>query len=419
MSLLNLARCVHEAFFNKQFLPGTKERQSYYQQLHHDEKRQLYATMRYALAFWLSLQQELPKLSRKKHLELAHCCSFIALERLLSGTAPIYHISAQLKSDLQKLRVGWSLSLYLPWIKKFESFEDLFNSVREHNPIGILTQQHPNISVKDIFGHPPLGVRLHDISAGQELDPLSIQCQLSDETLILKKNTAEAQTLFAAGKLSYQNPSAQLLAALMTQVLSTTPERPQHFLDACAAPGAKTQILLEVLGSDQTLLCCDLPNRIEALEDNLERRESSLTDKVSVIGHDWLEGPLSEDAQQEFDVIVLDGPCSGSGVTRKHPDALWRLNSEQISAHQERLKAIGDAVLGHLKSGGVMIYATCSLLNEENDAVIEQLLQSHGAQLEVLPLDLGCGYATKNGWQVLPDHAHDGLFYAALRRGNH
>lgn len=411
--MLNLARCLHEAFFEKKFLPGTKQRQKYYQHLHHDHKRQLYATMRYALAFWLSLQQELPQLAKKKHLELAHCCSFIALERLLSGTAPIYHISAQLKADLGRLRLGWSLSLYLPWLKKYSSFDELFARIQEKDPIKLLLKQYPELSVHDVFGHPPLGVRLHDPNALSELDALTISKKLSDETLILKKNSPEAKALFESGRLSYQNPSAQKFAAILPEITQHFKE-PLNILDACAAPGAKTQILLENKQPEDQIICCDLADRLDALEENLERRGAELYQNVSVVGHNWEEGSLTD--AEPFHIVLLDGPCSGSGVTRKHPDALWRLCEQQLEEHHDRLLKIAQNCLENLAAGGFLIYATCSLMPQENDQVIQKLIGASNGTLQKQEFSLDHGEATHFGWQLNPDEAHDGLFYAVLRK---
>lgn len=408
--MLQLAGLVRDAFFYKSYIPGTHERAEHYNKLHHDDKRQLYATMRYALAFWLSLQKELPKLARKKHLEIAHCCSFIALEKVLSGNSPIYHVGAELKTAMSQLKLQWALPLYLAWIKKYPSFESLLESIRNELPLSMILSQHKNINPVMLFGHPPLGVRIHDLAATQELDLLGVVKKIGDRTMILKKNTDEAKALFAQGKISYQNPSAQKISVLLDAVLPLLASVPLAVLDACAAPGAKSHILLEKLRASDSLTCSDLPDRCDQLQDNLARTERFQASQTRIISHNWEERGLD----QQFDLIVLDGPCSGSGVTRKHPDALWRLSQDQIDASQQRLIRIGHNVLNSLKPGGFLIYATCSLLREENDAVIEQFIHSNQAQRHPISLDIGV--PTCYGVQILPDQSHDGLFYAVMQK---
>lgn len=409
--MLPLANHINEAFFNKSYIPGTSERQTYYSKLNHDEKRQLYSTLRYALAFWLSLQKELPQLARKKHLQIAHCCSFIALEKVLSNTSPIYHVGAELKRALNQLKVGWSLQLYLAWIKKIESFECLFAQVKDKTPICLLLKEQPQLSISDLFGHPPLGIRLHSEHALLELDPLSISQKIGPKTIVLKKNSDEAKGLFSMGMLSYQNPSAQLLPIIFKQVVRRIENTPLAILDACAAPGAKTHLIYELMRPIDSIICCDLPERTDALLDNLKRAPLELFEKTSIIGHDWESEALPDD--KKFDFILLDGPCTGSGVTRKHPDALWRLNAEQINMAHNKLVNIASRVAKHLKPGGVLLYATCSLLSQENDAVIEKITTEN---LKPLEFHLDSAQKTAYGWQILPDNFHDGLYYAALQK---
>lgn len=409
--MLPLANHIHEAFFNKSYIPGTSERQNYYSKLNHDEKRQLYSTLRYALAFWFSLQKELPQLARKKHLQLAHCCSFIALEKVLSKTSPIYHVGAELKRALNQLKVGWSLQLYLAWIKKIESFDTLFAQVKDQSPLCLLLKEQPSLSIADLFGHPPLGVRLHNESALSEIDVLSIAQKLGPKTILLKKNTNEAKALFSMGMLSYQNPSAQALPGIFNQLLPQRPQSPLVLLDACAAPGAKTHLLYEVMRPIDSIVCCDLPERTDALHDNLKRGVRELYEKTTIVGHDWEKSSLLNN--QKFDFILLDGPCTGSGVTRKHPDALWRLSEEQITMAHAKLANIAERVATHLKPGGILLYATCSLLPQENDAVVEKIATEN---LKPMAFHLESAQKTAYGWQILPDTAHDGLYYAALQK---
>jgi 16S rRNA C967 or C1407 C5-methylase (RsmB/RsmF family) len=410
--MIHIASLLEDAFFNKSYIVGTHERQHHYRNLHHDDKRQLYATMRFVLVFWLSLQKNFPKLAKKEHLKRAHCCSFVALEKILSKNAPIYHVSAELKSALTQLKALWCLPLYLAWFKKWTSFEEIFSDVISMAPIDLILSENPDLLCAHLFGHPPLGLRVHDLSALSELDPLNIIAQIDNRTVVVKKNNDDIRSLFSCGKISYQNPAAQQISKIISLLEPWDSATEKHLLDACAAPGAKSFILMELLQERPgSLLCCDLEHRIEALEQNISRSIIAKNTTIQTCGHDWQLEPLKN---RLFDIIMLDGPCSGSGVSRKHPDALWRLNNNEIVEHHHKLCSILKNVWTCLKPGGLLIYATCSLLHAENSAVIENLCSEY--DIEILEFKLEIGAKKGLGWQIFPTEHYDGLFYAALRK---
>jgi 16S rRNA (cytosine967-C5)-methyltransferase len=210
---------------------------------------------------------------------------------------------------------------------------------------------------------------------------------------------------FAAGAVSVQDAGAQLAAPLLDA-------RPgQRVLDACAAPGGKTAHLLELV-DDLAMTAVDIdPARLERVGDNLQR----LGLHAELAAVDAAAPPAAWRAQP-FDRILLDAPCSATGVIRRHPDIRLLRRAADIPALAQRQAAILDALWPCLKPGGKLLYVTCSILPMENAQQIEAFMQRHG-DARVLPLPDHWGHAQGAGRQTLPgEQGMDGFFYALLER---
>ncbi|WP_020558308.1 16S rRNA (cytosine(967)-C(5))-methyltransferase RsmB [Thiofilum flexile] len=210
---------------------------------------------------------------------------------------------------------------------------------------------------------------------------------------------------FAEGAVSVQDAAAQLAALLLA------PQAGETILDACAAPGGKTGHLLESAPNLTVLALDSSAKRLEQVSANLARLKLTAQIKAADAGdvESWWEGQL-------FDRILLDAPCSATGVIRRHPDIKYlRKNSDIASLQLEQARLL-KALWQTLKKGGVLLYATCSLLPQENQEQIQTFLAATPeAQLEPLPLNnLGEG---KIGRQLLPSYqGMDGFYYALLRK---
>jgi 16S rRNA (cytosine967-C5)-methyltransferase len=202
---------------------------------------------------------------------------------------------------------------------------------------------------------------------------------------------------FSAGEVSVQDAGAQLAAPL----LDVQPG--MRVLDACAAPGGKAGHILELADCALTALDND-PARVLRISDNLKR----LGFDARVVCGDcaspdtWSDGGL-------FERILLDAPCTASGVVKRHPDIKWlRRESDivRLAATQGRML---DALWQQLAPGGKLLYATCSVFPQENAQTIASFLARTKAvrQLPLEGLDAG---------QLLPDARHDGFFYALLEK---
>jgi len=223
---------------------------------------------------------------------------------------------------------------------------------------------------------------------------------------------------FAEGWVSVQDAAAQLAAPLLLQGLDLT--QPLRVLDACAAPGGKTAHLLERAGAGAPLRVTALeidPVRAARIGDTLRRL--GLHAQVLVADaarpEDWW-GPQCGSVQ--FDAILLDAPCTASGIVRRHPDVRWlRRESDiaQLAALQARLLA---ALWPLVRPGGRLLYCTCSVFRAEGDAQVQTFL-AHNTDARLLPSPghLIPGGADKAG--AVPDNRpgdHDGFFYALLQK---
>jgi 16S rRNA (cytosine967-C5)-methyltransferase len=211
---------------------------------------------------------------------------------------------------------------------------------------------------------------------------------------------------FTEGLVSVQDEAAQLCATLLDL-------RPgQRVLDACSAPGGKAGHLLENEPGLSSLVAMDVDgHRLEKVKDNLERLQlrAELVEADAGDIDSWWDG-------QPFDRILLDAPCSATGVIRRHPDIKLLRQPEDIvklSLLQAELLA---ALWSTLQPGGKLLYATCSVLAAENDAVLEQFIATR-KDCRPLPLETSWGLATNCGRQLFPqDNGHDGFYFGLLTK---
>ncbi|MGE0331439.1 MAG: 16S rRNA (cytosine(967)-C(5))-methyltransferase RsmB [Ramlibacter sp.] len=217
---------------------------------------------------------------------------------------------------------------------------------------------------------------------------------------------------FDAGMVSVQDAAAQQAAPLLLAGLQAAPGARLQVLDACAAPGGKTAHLLELADADVTALDVD-PQRCERIHQNLQR--IGLAARVAVGD---AANPVTWWDGQPFDAILLDAPCTASGIVRRHPDVRWlRRESDiaQLAAIQARLLA---ALWPLLKPGGRLLYCTCSVFRAEGDAQIQTFVAHNtGAVLLSSPGHL----MPQSGANAnpVPDNLegdHDGFFYALLQK---
>ena len=216
---------------------------------------------------------------------------------------------------------------------------------------------------------------------------------------------------FADGDVSVQDAAAQIAAPWLLMGGGS------RILDACAAPGGKTGHLLELASPDSTLTAIELdPERIASIHENLERLRLDATVQATDASKpkEWWDG-------QPYDRILLDAPCSASGVIRRHPDIKLLRRASDIEALAGLQTRLLEALWPLLAPSGRLLYVTCSVLAAENDAVVGDFLARHSDAREdrVLP-----NYNIRDlmvektyGVQVLPgSQGLDGFYFACLER---
>ena len=213
---------------------------------------------------------------------------------------------------------------------------------------------------------------------------------------------------FEQGHVSVQDEAAQLCAALLGPALAPRPGA--HVLDACCAPGGKTAHLLEQFDISLTALDSD-NQRLARVDDTLARLGLAAELKhADATTRDWWSGT-------PFDAILLDAPCSGTGVIRRHPDIKALRRKEDIRQLAKLQQRLLDNLWPLLRPGGTLLYATCSVLPEENAAQIDAFLDRTPDAHATTPHDVAWGEQSGTGRQLFPAvNSHDGFFYARLEK---
>ncbi|MGB5082158.1 MAG: 16S rRNA (cytosine(967)-C(5))-methyltransferase RsmB [Burkholderiales bacterium] len=252
--------------------------------------------------------------------------------------------------------------------------------------------------------HPPMVLRVNRrrLSTPDYLGKLAragIPARPLGEEAVLLERPCRVEKLpgFAAGEVSIQDAGAQRAAPLLDV------RDGMRVLDACAAPGGKTAHILEL--ADCEVVAVDVDReRARRIAENLSRLK--LSAKV-IVGD--CRNPEGFREGRPFDRILVDAPCSASGVVRRHPDIKWLRRRADALAFGRTQAQLLDALWPVLASDGKLLYATCSVFAEENSEQVRSFLTRH-PEAEALPLaGLGEG-------QILPSAETDGFFYALLRR---
>lgn len=207
---------------------------------------------------------------------------------------------------------------------------------------------------------------------------------------------------FDRGWVTVQDLSAQNCTLLLA------PENNEYILDLCAAPGGKTTHILEMAPQSNVLAVDIDEQRVKRISENLNRLNLQATIRCG----DGRKPETWCTKKTLFDRILLDAPCSATGVIRRHPDIKWLRRDRDIAELVELQREIFDAIWPYLKTGGVLVYATCSILPEENQIQVARFLEKHtDAQL------VETGTSSQPGLQILPTvDGGDGFFYAKITK---
>ena len=252
--------------------------------------------------------------------------------------------------------------------------------------------------------HPPMTLRtnIRFCSASaylQKLREAGFDARSLDNGALLLAQPVPVDRLpsFDEGAVSVQDAGAQLAATLLDV------RGDIRVLDACAAPGGKTAHILELADVDMTALDADAV-RLQRVRSNLERL--GLTARLQAADaaaiDTWWDG-------NAFDRVLLDAPCSASGVVRRHPDIKWLRRASDIAGFAAQQQRLLEALWKVLARGGKLLYVTCSVFREEDHVITGNFAARHpDARI------LG-GMPGRDGL-LLPDDEHDGFYYALLRK---
>jgi 16S rRNA (cytosine967-C5)-methyltransferase len=258
--------------------------------------------------------------------------------------------------------------------------------------------------------HPPMVLRVNRrrLTADAYLEKLArsgmAARSLGQYAVLLEKPCRVDQLPgFAAGEVSVQDTGAQR-AALLLGVRDGL-----RVLDACAAPGGKTGHVLEL--ADVDLLAVDADGeRARRISENLTRLQL----RARIVVADCRE-PEAFSQGALFDRILLDAPCSASGVVRRHPDIKWLRRDTDLAGFGRTQAQLLDALWRVLAPGGKLLYATCSVFPEENGAQVREFLL-HQPEAEIVPLPRFHGWEEDREGQILPSSTSDGFYYALLKK---
>ena len=341
--------------------------------------------------------------------------------RVKSHAAVSETVLAARKKPWAKALINALLRSYLRGQEGFEQKADNVKSALVSHPDWLIQQieQDWPMQAQQIFQQnneqPPmvLRVNLANISQDQYLQKLRDQGIEAEavsfcRSAILLNKPAAVDILpgFNEGWVSVQDTAAQLAAELLDVQIG------HRVLDVCAAPGGKAAHILEHQPKVRELVAVDIDKlRLQRVNDNLQRLKLSAKLIVGDASkpEDWWDGQL-------FDRILLDVPCSALGVIRRHPDIKLLRRAEDINTLQVLQKRIMTAVWSLLAPGGIMLYATCSILKQENEQQIEAFLATNTNAIEV-PINADWGLVRRYGRQILTgESAMDGFYYALIRK---
>jgi 16S rRNA (cytosine967-C5)-methyltransferase len=253
--------------------------------------------------------------------------------------------------------------------------------------------------------HPPMTLRVNRrrISIPKYMDRLTAEGinarLLGDAAVRIDPRPVAEVPGFFEGLASVQDAGAQWAARLLDVADG------QRVLDACAAPGGKTGHLLEL--ADVEVLALDSDSaRLGRIRENLERLGLCAATANADAGD-----PDSWWDRRPFQRILLDVPCSASGVVRRHPDIRWNRRPSDLPKLATQQGRLLDGVWQVLETSGKLLYATCSVFRDENESTVEAFL-ARQPDAHVVQLQPGA----PEGGRIRPDDDHDGFFYALLEK---
>ena len=337
-----------------------------------------------------------------------------AVRRRTPGAAGF--VNAVLRRFLREREARVALALQSPlaaWNHPDWWIEQLQRDWPEHWPALLAAaNRHPPMTLRVNRRRCSGGVYVERLAAGGQQARLLDAPAFGGQAVVLAQPCpVEKLPGFAEGDVSVQDASAQRAALLLLGDAGLPPRA--RVLDACAAPGGKTAQLLELADLDLLALDNDA-QRLGRVGDTLRRLQLQAELKAGDAGQPaaWWDG-------RPFDAILLDAPCSASGIVRRHPDIRWLRRASDLPALAALQARLLDALWPLLKPGGRLLYATCSVFKCEGQAQIDAFLQRQGATAAALhPASPGhlLTLPDNHGDAAASEVLHDGFYLALIRK---
>jgi len=354
----------------------------------------------------------------KENLDI-HCLMLLGAYQILHSNVAPHAIIFETVNVVNDLNKPWAKGLVNAILREVDRQKHLLQKQPHYSHPSWLVKKiknnHPD-HFEQIFANnnlqAPMGIRVHptyqldDYQASLSAIGIeSHQVDIAPQALVLEKAVSVFKLPdFEQGACYVQDCSAQLAAYLLN------PKEGELILDACSAPGGKTTHLSELAPKSNIVALDNDGERLKRVQQNIDR--FSIKNITLLQGNaqtqDWWDGKL-------FDKILLDAPCSATGVIRRHPDIKLLRKPKDITALVALQKDILTNLWPMLKPGGILLYATCSILKSENEEQMSCFLESYENAQE-LKIDLDWGIKTVIGRQQLPNKEFDGFYYAKIKK---
>lgn len=359
----------------------------------------------------------------KGKTRIVQCLLLVGLYQILYTRVPEFAAVDEVVNATKSLKVDNMRALVNAVLRRFlREKEEILTKADKHwhtmHPdwfINLLKPVYPNWReiIEANNQKPPMWLRVNakiardDYRQALQANGIETATDLHPQALrLLEACGVQKLPNFDEGDVTVQDVHAQWAARLLE------PQNGELILDACAAPGGKTTHILELAPEAQVVALDVEENRLKRVRENLARLKQS----AEIICADASNPQAWWKNKPQFDKILLDAPCSATGVIRRHPDIKWLRQPEDIPQLVALQYKILEAMWGLLKDNGTLLYATCSVLAQENRQQIERFLKAHpDAELVILPFE---GQTAESvGQQFLPQaNGGDGFFYAKLKK---
>lgn len=380
-----------------------------------------YGVLRHYFSLSQSLAKRLTKPLKDKDIDI-HLLLLIGLYQIQHLQIRPHALVNETVSITKKIKKPWAASLVNAILRGYlRKPDDPAESTHTEHPtwwIDTIKRDWPDYWQHILHANnqrPPMTLRINTQKTTrqayqQELDKQEINYTCSDylpHGIILNKPVPiESLPFFKEGHISIQDSSAQLAAPFLQL------EPNMRVLDVCAAPGGKTAHLIEQQPQLKKIIAVEInKKRSLKIQENIQRLEHH---NIEIIVADAVNTESWWD-KECFDRILLDAPCSGSGVIRRHPDIKFLRRPADIDQNTDLQKKLLHSVWALLKPGGILLYSTCSIIKQENSDIIHAFTKE--VPCKEVPLDAPEGQKLSTGIQILPGNKPlngDGFYFACL-----